>query len=193
MVRRTFTVREVNSRTKLLSLEGVATYVLSLSIATLRNSSVVTIDVSTEVEQLELITALVSVSNTREVNSKCLRSYILLVVGGNCCTSSILLTNCPVVVVERQDLHTGVVNCSVNLEATVQLILQDVLRELCPCGRVGDRITEVEGLAVLRIVVNVEVQRSVVDVDQDVTIEQHITLLVLQHDANQRLTVLRSS
>ena len=42
------------------------------------------------------------------------------------------------------------------------------------------------------ILSNINVKRSVVDVEQDITIEQNITSFVLQHDANQRLTVSRS-
>ena len=130
MVCRTFTIGEVNSSTKFLSLKVIIS--LRISIATCRRQTAITINVSAEVEQLQLITALVSICNTREVNGKGLRSYILLIIGRNCCTSSTLLTYSPIIIIERQNFHTSVVNSCVNLEATIQLILQDVLRAVHP-------------------------------------------------------------
>ena len=74
----------------------------------------------------------------------------------------------------------------------LESILQNPLRELSPSSEVSDRIAKVEGVSFL-IVSNALVQRSVVDVEQDITIKQDITSLVLQHNANQRLTVYRNS
>ena len=60
-----------------------------------------------------------------------------------------------------------------------------------------DRIAEVELLIICRIVVNNKVHWSIIDVQQDVAIEQNVTLTMfsasLQHDANQRFTINRRS
>ena len=129
------------------------------------------------------------VSSQLNVNSECLRCYILLVIIRNCCASRIFLTNSPIIIIERQNLHTCVIYSAINLETAIQFLRQNVLRELSPCSHIGDRIAEVECLIILRIVVDSKVQRSIVDVDKDITIKQHISLLVLNHDTHQRLAV----
>ena len=75
----------------------------------------------------------------------------------------------------------------------LQSVLQNQARELCPVCGVNCTIAEVELFILCRIGLNIQVILGVGNVDEDITIQKHVTGIVLNHDTYQRLTVNSSS
>ena len=188
VVRDTLTIAIPYHVTETLLLEGASNttaivnvrIMISSSFDLSLNSCIIIIcspNIISEVEHLQLITTLVSISNTIVLNFVSIRSYITAILNDDSITT--VDTICPVPIVEG------------NLLSLRHLVGQDVTRVLRPSCRELYRVAEVEVNINSRIVVNQQVVRSIINVQKDITIKHNLTSLSLNENTYQRLTVNR--